>query len=215
MPEPTRAKICGLTDPDEAAACAELGVWAIGMVFAEESSRRVDVARARAISDRLPTETQRVGVFVNPTPDEVATAVVGAGLTHAQLHGERVDVAAVAAAAGCAVIQGFSIDGPGALAAARASTADLVLVDAAVAGRHGGTGTTFDWGLLGNEGIGRPYLLAGGLNPHNVRTAVVRYRPAFVDVSSGVESAPGRKDLAKVTAFVEAVRRATLVGSAG
>jgi phosphoribosylanthranilate isomerase len=97
------------------------------------------------------------------------------------------------------------VDGPAALERARASTADLVLLDAAVAGLHGGTGTAFDWSLLEGDGLGRPFALAGGLRPETVADAIVRLRPSLVDVSSGVESSPGRKDPERVAAFVAAV----------
>jgi phosphoribosylanthranilate isomerase len=103
------------------------------------------------------------------------------------------------------VIEGIGVDGPESLERARASAADLVMLDASVPGRHGGTGRAFDWGLLEASGLGRPFVLAGGLTPDTVAGAVGRARPDAVDVSSGVESAPGRKDPALVRRFVEAV----------
>jgi phosphoribosylanthranilate isomerase len=127
-----------------------------------------------------------------------------AGLTHIQVHGD-VDPVATRAASGLPVIPGSRRAGPGGVARARASAADMVLLDAAVAGRDGGTGTTFDWSLLDAEPLGRPFALAGGLTPENVADAVRRTGPALVDVSSGVESAPGRKDAARVAAFLAAV----------
>jgi phosphoribosylanthranilate isomerase len=207
VPEPVRVKVCGLTDAAQARGCADLGAWAIGVVFAPESTRRVTVERAADIVRGLPARVRRVGVFVDASPDEVARAVVGAGLTDVQLHGAEVDVVATRRVAGVPVIQGFSVDGPEAVARARDSEADLVLLDASVAGRHGGTGRTFDWSLL-EGGLGRPFLLAGGLDPDNVADAVRRARPAMVDVSSGVERAPGDKDLARVAAFLAAVGQA-------
>jgi phosphoribosylanthranilate isomerase len=213
VPDHTRIKVCGLTDPAEALACAALGVWAIGINFAPESPRRVDPAEGRRIADALPEGVIRVGVFVNATPAEVADVADAVGLTHVQLHGSGADVAGTRAAAGLPVIRGFAIAGPDDVEAARSSDADLVLLDASVAGRHGGTGTTFDWDLLGGGVIGRPYLLAGGLTPESVAGAVARLDPMGVDVASGVEAAPGRKDLQRVRAFVDAVRRASPVGS--
>jgi phosphoribosylanthranilate isomerase len=201
--EPPLIKICGLTAPDEAAACAALGVWAIGVVFAAESPRRVDVERARAVLGALPPATARVGVFVGSAPREIAAVATACGLTHAQVHG--VDPAATRAATGLPVIEGIGVDGPESLERARASAADLVMLDASVPGRHGGTGRAFDWGLLDASGLGRPFVLAGGLTPDTVAGAVGRARPDAVDVSSGVESAPGRKDPALVRRFVEAV----------
>lgn len=206
MPSHPLVKVCGLTDPAEAAACAALGAWAIGVVFAPESIRRVDIAQARAVCEALPADVRRVGVFVDPDPAMVAQAVIGAGLTDVQVHGRGVDVRRVREAARVPVFQGFCVGGAADLAEARASRADLVLLDASVAGRHGGTGERFDWALLEQAPLERRFALAGGLGPDNVAEAVRRVRPWAVDVSSGVESGPGRKDLARVAAFIDAVR---------
>ena len=200
-------KVCGLTVPSEAAACARLGVWGIGVVFAEGSPRRVGVEQAAAVCAAVPDGVARVGVFVDASPAEMADAARRAGLTHLQVHGDA-DPAAARTAAGLPVIQGVRVDGPAAIARARASAAGLVLLDAAVAGRHGGTGTAFDWALLEGDPLGRPFALAGGLTPDNVGEAVRRTSPALVDVSSGVEASPGRKDLERVAAFVAAVAAA-------
>ncbi len=203
---PVRVKVCGLTDPAEAAGCADLGVWAVGVVFAPESPRRVSIDQARAVCAALPAHVRRVGVFVDPDPAAVAVAVAEAGLTHVQVHGV-VDVAAVRAAAGVPVVQGFGVRDGSDLAAAQASSADLVLLDASVAGRHGGTGTRFDWDLLRAAPLARPFVLAGGLDPEHVAEAIRLVGPWAVDVSSGVESAPGRKDLVRVEAFMRATTR--------
>ncbi len=212
MPEPPLIKICGLTEPAEAAACAALGVWAIGVVFAEESPRRVGVERARQVLAGLPAAVRRVGLFVDADPHEVAAAARTCGLTHVQLHGPA-DVERCRELSGCEVIQAFAVSGPGVLDEARRSDADLVLLDASVPGRHGGTGTSFDWRVLEAADLGRPFALAGGLDASNVAEAVRRTAPAIVDVSSGVESAPGRKDPARVAAFVSAARAAVAAGS--
>jgi phosphoribosylanthranilate isomerase len=204
-------KVCGLTVPEEARACAELGAWGIGVVFAAESPRRVDAARAAEVLAALPPGVARVGVFVEASPEEMAGVARAAGLTHLQVHGG--DAAAARRASGLPVIEGVRVDGAAALARARASAADMVLLDAAVTGRHGGTGRSFDWGLLEREPLGRPFVLAGGLRPETVGAAVARLRPAMVDVSSGVESSPGRKDPARVRAFVEAVAAAGRVAA--
>ncbi|HET6691193.1 MAG TPA: phosphoribosylanthranilate isomerase [Miltoncostaeaceae bacterium] len=207
-----RVKVCGLTVPSEAAECARLGVWGVGVVFAAGSPRRVDVERAAAVCAAVPGGVAKVGVFVASAPDVMAETARRAGLTHLQVHGD-VDPAEARAASGLAVIQGIRMDGPGGVARARASAADMVLLDAAVAGRDGGTGITFDWALLDADPLGRPFALAGGLNPGNVAEAVRRTSPALVDVSSGVESAPGRKDAAKVAAFLAAVAGAVGVAA--
>jgi phosphoribosylanthranilate isomerase len=202
--EPPLVKVCGLTVAEEAAACAALGAWAVGVVFAAESRRRVDLERAIAVLAAVPRETARVGVFVGATPQEIAAVAAGCGLTHVQVHGP-VDPVAVRRATGLPVIEGIGVDGPAALERARRSSADLVMLDAAVPGRHGGTGSAFDWALLEEEPLGRPFALAGGLTPDTVSEAVRRTRPDVVDVSSGVERAPGRKDPALVRRFIAGV----------
>lgn len=207
VPEQPLVKVCGLTDPAEAAACAELGVWAIGVVFAPESVRRVDVEQARVVCAAVPEHVRRVGVFVDPDPTMVADAVAAAGLTDVQLHGRAVDVDRVRAAVRVPVFQGFAVHDASDLVAAQSSRADLVFLDASVAGRHGGTGQRFDWALLRHTPLERRFVLAGGLDPQNVGEAVQRVRPWAVDVSSGVEAGPGRKDLARVAAFIAAARR--------
>lgn len=206
MPERAapRVKICGLTDRGEAEACARLGAWGVGVVFAEGSRRRVSPERAREVLAGVPAGVARVGVFVDAAPDELAATARIAGLTHVQLHG-RVDVAAARRATGLPVIEGVPVEGRASLDRARASAADLVLLDTHRPGTHGGTGEVFDWGVLEREPLGRPYALAGGLTPANVATAVARLRPELLDVSSGVERAPGRKDPDRVSLFLRAV----------
>ena len=197
-------KVCGVTRPEDAAACARLGVWGIGLVFAEGSPRRVGERSASAAAAAVPATVARVGVFVGASAREMAGIARRVGLTHLQVHGD-VDPATARDASGLPVVQGIRVDGPAALARARGSAADLVLLDAAVPGMHGGTGTAFDWSLLEGHPLGRPFALAGGLRAEGVADAIVRLRPVLVDVSSGVESAPGRKDPALVEAFVAAV----------
>jgi phosphoribosylanthranilate isomerase len=202
-----RVKICGVTVPAEAAACAAAGAWAVGVVLAE-SARRVSLARAAEVLGALPAGVARVGVFVDPRPSELAEAASALALDYVQVHGE-VDVDAARTAAGVPVILGIRLDGPAAVERARASAAELVLIDASVPGRHGGTGVLADWSLLEAAPLERPFALAGGLTPANVGEGVARLRPAVVDVSSGVERAPGHKDLALVAAFVAAARAGT------
>lgn len=199
-----RIKICGLTDAGGAAACADLGIWGIGVVFAAESPRRVSPEAAAAILASVPARFARVGVFVAADPGAIAEVAAGCRLTHVQVHGTA-DPLAVGAACGLPVIEAIAMDGPTALERARRSAADLVLLDASVPGRHGGTGHTFDWDLLAGRSLGRPWMLAGGLTARNVGAAVRALRPDFVDVSSGVESAPGRKDITMAAEFVAGV----------
>jgi phosphoribosylanthranilate isomerase len=211
VPEAPRVKVCGVALPEQAAACGDLGVWAIGVVLAEESPRRVDAARAAEVLAAVPPGVARVGVFVEGTAEEIAAVARRCHMTHVQLH-RPVDVDAVRDASGCIVIEAFAVSGPEVLARARQSRADLVLLDASVRGRHGGTGIRFDWHLLAASPLGRPFALAGGLTPDNVGEAVELLAPDIVDVSSGVESSPGIKDLDRVRSFLENVRRAARAG---
>lgn len=200
---PVAVKICGLTDPEEARACAALGAWGIGLVFAAESTRRVGVTDAVRIAAALPADVARVGVFVDAAADAVARTARRVGLTHIQFHGDGDADALRAATGGLPVIEGIRVDGAAAVERARHSRADFVLLDAAVPGAHGGTGVTFDWALLERAApLARPFGLAGGLSAANVGAAIARVRPRLVDVSSGVESRPGRKDPASVEAFL-------------
>lgn len=196
--EPPLIKVCGITRPQDAVACSALDVWAIGLVFAD-SPRQVDAETAAEITGVLDPMSSKVGVFVEPDPAEVAEIASRARLTHIQIHGG--DVAAIKEATPLPVVEAFRVAGADDLDAARASAADLVLLDAAVPGQHGGTGTSFDWSLLEGAPLGRPWILAGGLTPENVVDAVARLSPDVVDVSSGVESEPGLKDPERIRAF--------------
>jgi phosphoribosylanthranilate isomerase len=197
-------KVCGLTSAEDAVACARLGVWGIGVVFAEGSPRRVDPETAAAVVSTLPATIARVGVFVGASAREMAEIAAQVGLTHIQVHGDA-DPEEARRLSGLPVIQGIAMESAAALTRARESCADLVLLDAAVAGLHGGTGTSFDWSLLEGSALGRPFALAGGLRPENVAGALGRLSPVLVDVSSGVETSPGRKDPELVRAFAAAV----------
>lgn len=207
MSEAPRVKVCGVTLPQQAAALCDLGVWAVGVVLARESPRQVDVPRAAAVLGAVAPGVARVGVFVEGSVHEIARVAERCGMTHVQVH-LPLDVTALQESSGCAVIEAFAVDGPDALSRARASGADLVLLDAAVRGMHGGTGTRFEWDLLAASPLGRPFVLAGGLTSENVGEAVGRLAPDVLDVSSGVESSPGVKDLDRVARLLESVQMA-------
>lgn len=200
-------KICGLTTPAQAEACVNAGAWGVGVVLTPESLRYVDEDQAAAVLANVPDAVARVGVFVGADPPDLARAADRIGLTHLQLHGDA-DVAGARAATGLPIILGVPFTGVGAIAAAAAQGPDLVLFDAAVPGRHGGTGVRLDWEALAAARPSFAFGVAGGLRPDNVTQAIRLLRPAFVDVSSGVEWAPGIKDQDKVNAFMTAVRSA-------
>lgn len=207
-------KVCANTSLEDALLAAEAGANAVGFVFAE-SVRRVTPAQVRAITPHLPESVEKIGVFVNASLNDLIAAVQDCGLSGVQLHSGCEPGAAARLRdrfSGRLRIlkvihyeQGLDAE----LQAARADQAiDAVLVDSRTAKLLGGTGTRFDWNAARGSLAGSPLriIVAGGLNPENVGEAISVLRPWGVDVASGVESAPGRKDPAKVRAFVENAR---------
>jgi len=214
----TWIKICGITNLEDALTAVEAGADAVGFVFYEKSPRKIDVETAREIVEKLPARVEKVGVFVDPTAESVRELVLQAKLTAAQLHGKLPkelsrDLRSVrewgSGAKLIAAIPGETLKGdvsaqfglPGALFA--------ILVDSR---SNGGTGTTFDWeatrGMVQMISLSVPVIVAGGLTAYNVSEAIRVFQPFGVDVASGVEARPGKKDLAKIRAFVSAVRAA-------
>ena len=198
----TKIKLCGLTRPEDIAAANALKPEYIGFVFAPKSRRAVSREKAAELRAQLSPEIQTVGVFVNEAPETVARLLNEDLLDIAQLHGQE-DAAYIARLRSLTpkpLWQAFRVEDAASLAAAARSTADMVLLDSGA----GGTGTVFNWKLL--QGFPRPYILAGGLDAANAADAVSCLHPDVVDVSSGIETA-GRKDPAKMAAFVAAVRK--------
>jgi phosphoribosylanthranilate isomerase len=208
-PVPTLVKICGITSPEDARAAAEAGASAIGLVFWSRSPRAVDLPTARRIAAGLSPFVLRVGVFVDEAPGVIARVADSVGLDLVQLHGDEPPeaIAALPRRALKAVRVGAGFRPEDALR--YAGHAAGLLFDTGEAGLPGGTGRAFDWTVLASVRDRLGFVaLAGGLTPDNVATAIRAGRPDAVDVSSGVETAPGRKDPAKMRAFVAAVRSA-------
>lgn len=207
-------KFCGLTRPEDARVACELGAGYIGVIFAG-GPRLVTVERAREILAGCASNARRVGVFARAEPAEIARAVEGAKLHVVQLHGDPTaeDIAEVRCATGAEVwaVVRVGREVPAAVDELFGE-ADAVLVDAKVEGRLGGTGVAIEWDAVAPElsrrRRGRALVLAGGLRPENVATAVAALEPDVVDVSSGVESAPGIKDHERMRAFAAAVASA-------
>lgn len=203
----SRVKICGLREVETAVETACLGADAIGLVFYAPSPRAVDIETAGRIVRALPPFVSAVGLFVDADPDFVRQVLDSVSLDLLQFHGEespaycrqfnRPYLKAVRVKPGLNLLE----------YAARYPDTRGLLVDAWVSNAPGGTGETFDWALLPPE-LPLPLILSGGLNPGNVAGAIQRTHPWAVDVSSGVESGRGIKDVAKIAAFVEAVRSA-------
>ncbi len=199
----TRVKICGIWEPDAARAAAEAGADAVGFVFAP-SRRRVTVEQAAALAAILPPFVARVGVFVDETRERILEAVAACGLSAVQLHGD--EPPELCRALPVPVIKAVRVADARSLEALGRYRVSAFLLDAYAPGSPGGTGRTFDWDLAAGLGREHRIILSGGLNAANVTDALARVRPYGVDVSSGVET-DGRKDPAKIRAFVEAVRR--------
>jgi phosphoribosylanthranilate isomerase len=202
-----RVKICGITNWPDAQRAIEAGCDAIGFNFYPRSPRYVTPRAAAAIRSRLPKEITAVGVFVNESPVAVAELAGAIHLDYAQLHGEERPAAARAVARSTPVIKAFRV-GPRFHAGRIAGypAAAFLLDGASPRGRlRGGTGQTFDWTLARPAAQYGPIILAGGLTAANVAQAIRAAHPAAVDVASGVESAPGHKDLRKLRAFLDAV----------
>ena len=204
-----RVKICGVTrreDAVHAAAHADL----IGLNLWPGSKRHVDVARAAelAVAARaVAPAIELVGVFVDADEAAIVDAVAAIGLDIVQLHGrEPIELTAALIARGLIVWRAVAMAGPGDVAALAGQGAHAYLLDTPSAG-HGGSGRTFDWRLAAAAvAAGHRVILAGGLGPDNVADAIAQVRPWAVDVASGVESAPGRKDPDRVTRFIAAAR---------
>ncbi|MBI5919730.1 MAG: phosphoribosylanthranilate isomerase [Nitrosomonadales bacterium] len=201
----TRSKICGITRVEDLQAAASSGADAIGLVFYAKSPRHVSIEQAAQLLSALPPFVSVVGLFVNPTEDEVRQVLRSVPLDVLQFHGEespefcvrfgRPYLKAIRVKPGVDLVQ----------CAARYAAAQALLLDAYIEGTHGGTGESFDWALIPHD-LPLPVILSGGLHPGNVQDAIRQVRPYAVDVSSGVEAAKGIKDAAKVAAFINEVR---------
>jgi len=216
-------KICGLTDPGQARAIATLRPDAVGLNFYPKSPRFVSMSAARNISDAIGPQIERIGVFVEPSFEELRGTVAECGLSGVQIHSadEQHALAEMGLAPGRVTrrICGFQVGAAG-LSHLKNYVkqhklgewgADACLADAMVQGMFGGTGKIAPWQLLGDEyqrDEWPPLILAGGLRPENVAEGIATVRPWGVDVASGVESSPGIKDLERVARFILEARRA-------
>jgi phosphoribosylanthranilate isomerase len=208
----TRVKVCGITRPEDAQLAAELGAWALGFVLWPGSKRAADPAVAAGIARALRRRVELVGVFVNPTLDEVAGAAESIGLTHLQLHGDEGPAFCleVGRRTGCKVIKAVRVGTGADLQDLERYRTDFHLLDTAVAGVRGGSGQAWDWGLVAERRSKVPAILSGGLTAENVLDGIAAVHPWAVDVSSGVESSPGVKDPARLEAFLGTAAPATV-----
>ncbi len=201
-----KAKVCGITTPEDALAAASSGADAIGLVFAE-SPRKVSLEEAREIAAALPEGVLKVGVFVNEEPEEVLRIAREVGLDYAQLHGDETpETVTFLREGGVKVMKALRVRDEGSLAAMEGYGADLVMLDAWSEKARGGTGERFDWALAKSlRGRGN-IVVSGGLSPENVREAISFFEPYGVDASSSLEEAPGKKNEERVRRFVSAAK---------
>lgn len=203
-----RVKICGITRREDAEAALAGGADAIGFVFHPESKRYIDVQAAREITAGLPPFGLRVGVFVEPTFQAVIEAAKAIHLDTIQLHGaEPPEIAEDLRAEGLRVWKAVRVDGRESLRVYEDYPCDALVLDAFDPARPGGTGQTFDWGVVAGWNPPVPWILSGGLTVDNLGEALQILTPCGVDVSSGVESSPGVKDHDLVRAFLQRAKQ--------
>lgn len=202
-------KICGLTDAAQAIACAELGADAIGLVFFAKSPRNVSMEKAREITGVLPPDVVSVGVFVNADFDFMMERVDRCGLKGVQLHGqESPGLVDRLAEEDILVIKALFVGQRPTMEEVKTYQAPVYLVECAGGKLPGGNAMTWEWKAAKPFGTSHPLILAGGLSAANVARAIRDAEPDAVDVSSGVEMQPGKKDIEKVAAFIAAVSAA-------
>jgi phosphoribosylanthranilate isomerase len=205
----TRVKICGITNLADAQAAVQAGADALGFIFCEKSPRYVTVAQAAEISKQLPPLIMRVGVFVNAPEALIMRAIAEVGLTTLQFHGDESPEECLRF--GLMNMKAFRMKDAGTLEQIAQYHTDAYLLDAYSPDIRGGTGHTFNWDLaLEAQKFGKPIFISGGLTPENVAEAIRKVHPFGVDVSSGVESSSGKKDHAKVKAFITAAKAVNL-----
>jgi len=203
----TWVKICGITNLEDAQVAVEARADVLGFVFYKKSPRRMTIDAAAAVSKQLPGFVMRAGVFVNALEAEVHRAIGECGLNLLQFHGDEPPEYCLQF--GLMSMKAFRMRDAGTLKEMSPYQTNAWLLDAYSPEAAGGTGEKFNWDLaVEAQKFGKPIFLAGGLTPENVAAAVRKVRPFGVDVSSGVEISPGKKDPAKVRAFINAAKAA-------
>ena len=202
----TKIKICGITLPDDAQLASEYGARMIGMIFYDKSPRFISDSAAEKIVQILPEEVLPVGVFVNPEVEKISSIIDNTGIKALQIHGKfnSDEVNSL----NLPLIQAYSIIDKNDFDSIRQNGSDYFLLDNKELNRYGGTGKTFDWELIPTDLRKDRMILAGGITAENAAEAVSKISPAFLDVSSGVESSPGIKDKMKLEQLFKAVERA-------
>ncbi len=202
----TKIKICGITNAKDAHAAADLGADTLGFIFVPDTPRYIDPQVAERIMGDLPPFITTVGVFADASLETVSQTILDCGLNAVQLHGS--ETPEYCREIKCAkVIKAFRVKDRDSLSPIPEYQVDAYLLDTYVKDKKGGTGETFNWDLARDAKAYGRIIIAGGLTPENVARAVQYVKPYAVDVSSGVESSPGKKDHAKIKTFIENVKR--------
>jgi len=199
-----RVKICGITNVENAQSAVYAGAWALGFIFHKKSPRYVSPSKARSIIDQLPPFVTPVGVFVDAKEGAVRDICRFTGINTLQFHGDE-EPFYCTRFKGQKVIKAFRVAEDFDFTSIKKYKVDAYLFDTYSADAAGGTGKTFNWNVMKFEKLERPYVLSGGLNPVNVHDALKVLQPYAVDVSSGVEKAPGIKDPKLIRAFTDSV----------
>ena len=203
-----KVKICGLTNTEDALKAHELGADYLGFVFFDNSPRKITLSEARPIMRKLPEKAVKVGLFLDQEPDEVRRAADECGLNIIQLHGNEDPEYCARIKEYLSVLKAFRVKDRDSLNKIDSyGSVDFYLFDTYVKGLPGGTGKSFDWEILTNRVFNKPVFLAGGLTPKNVRRAIEKVSPYAVDVSSGVEREPGKKDHKLLKEFIENAKK--------
>lgn len=207
----TKVKICGLTRVSDALLASELGATAVGFIFWKQSPRYIEPTTARAIVEVLPPEVAPVGVFVDPSAEQVHEIVGTVGLSAVQLHGD--ETVEFCLSLPYRVLKAVGVRGEATLDTALAlPTGITVLLDAHDPVQKGGTGCTVDWSVAAAVATRRRVFLSGGVGPENVAEAIETVHPYGVDASSSVEVQPGVKDAGRLRAFFEAIGKTEIDG---
>jgi phosphoribosylanthranilate isomerase len=198
-------KICGITNLEDAERAIEYGADALGFIFVPASPRYVPTEIAASIISRLPSTVQKVGVFVNESERKIHSMIEQTGITHLQFHGDEMpdDLAGYT----LPVWKAFRVSPAFDVAVISKYSADAYLLDTFSSKSYGGTGKTFDWRIAARVKQYGNIILSGGLNPHNVADAVRTVQPYGIDVNSGVEATPGKKDAAKLKKLFDELKR--------
>jgi phosphoribosylanthranilate isomerase len=199
-----RVKVCGITSYEDAAKAVYHGAWAIGFVFAKKSPRYISPSRARKIIEGLPPFVTPVGVFVDQSEKAVKDICRFTRIQTIQFHGDEKTVYCKRFG-DFKIIKAFRIGDFFPIDSIKRYKVDAYLFDTFEQGRHGGTGKKFNWDMLRDRSLDRPFILSGGLNSQNVREAIKTTKPFAVDVSSGIEKSPGVKDPRLMRAFFDAI----------